>query len=139
MCEEEVLLWLDQLKMIDELMNAKDAERSRVMAIATKCTANIDGMPRGSGGRSDKVGDGAVRLASLSEEKEALQLRKDKMLETLERLPASQFGVLHREYVRYMTQWEIACDMNYSTVSVWRIKKKALRTLGKILARTERG
>lgn len=134
MCEEDVLIWLDQIAKIDELLKAKDAERYQYMAAATKCTSNLDGMPRGGGGKSDKVGDNAVKLASLSEEKEALLKRKDAILKTLERLPTDEYGVLHRIYVRNMTQWEVACDMNYSTVSVWRIKKRAMRLLGKILS-----
>lgn len=139
MCEEDVLRWLEQIRKIDELIQAKDAERARIMALATRCTSNIDGMPRGGGGRSDKVGDGAVKLASLSEAKDALQQRKDNIIKTLEQLPADEFGVLHREYVRYMRQWDIACDMNYSTVSVWRIKKRALRLLGEILSNKKEG
>lgn len=135
MREEDVLSWLGQIRKLDELIRAKDAERSRVMARATKCTSSIDGMPRSGGGRSDKVGDGAVKLASLSEEKEALQQKRDRIVKTLEQLPADEFGVLHREFVLGMTQWQIACDMNYSTVSVWRIKKRALRLLGEILSK----
>ena len=138
MHEEDVLSWLERIRKIDELIQAKDAEREHAMALATKCTSSIDGMPRG-GKRSDKVGDGAVKLASLSEEKETLRRERDRIVKTLEQLPTNEYGVLHREYARNMTQWEISCDMNYSTVQVWRIKKRALRLLGEILSNKKEG
>mgnify|MGYP003310467071 FL=1 len=55
------------------------------------------------------------------------------MIATLEKLPAKEYGVLHREYIRYMTQEEIADDMHYSTVQIWRIKQNALELLKDVM------
>lgn len=126
--EAAVIAWLEQIRKLDELIKAEIAD---IMAQATKITASLDGMPHG-GGVSDKVGDGAVRLAD-SEELNKLKQQRQYIINTIKLLPAKEFGVLHREYVQNMTQRQIADDMYYTTVTVWRIKKEALRLLGDIL------
>ena len=133
MDEKAVIEWLEQIAKLDELIQAKEFEIADIMAQATKMTASISGMPHG-GGVSDKVGDNAVKLADRhTEELNALKQQRQYIINTIKLLPANEFGVLHREYVRGMSQEWIAEDMNYSTVQVWRIKKKALYLLGDML------
>jgi DNA-directed RNA polymerase specialized sigma subunit len=92
----------------------------------------MDGMPHAPG-VADKVGSLTVKLLSLEEELKKYDDQRNAMLDVLQMLPAAEYGVLHREYVRYMTREEIGADMKYSTVQVWRIKKKALKMLEFIL------
>lgn len=133
MDETAVIDWLKQVAKLDELIQSKEFEIADIMAQATKMTASLDGLPHG-GGVSDKVGDNAVKLADhRRDELNALYRKKDYIIHTIELLPADEYGVLYREFVRGLTQWEISCDMNYSTVTIWRIKKRALKMLGKIL------
>lgn len=128
MDEKAVIDWLGQIKKLDELIKAKEFE---IMAQATKMTASLDGMPHG-GGVSDKVGDGAVKLAE-DKDLNDLKQRRQYIIDTIKLLPAKQFGVINREYVQGMTQEQIAEDMNYCTVQVWRIKKIALKTLQDVM------
>lgn len=130
--------FLNQIAQIDELILSVDAERQRIWGKATNMTSSADGMPRSSG-VSDKVGDNSVELVRLENRRKDLIRRKEGIIAVLERLPAKEYGVLHREYVRYMTQEQIASEMGYCTVQVWRIKKGALRKLEKIIADNERG
>lgn len=133
MDEKAVIEWLAQIRKLDELIQAKVDEIADIMAKATKITASLDGMPH-SGGKSDKVGDNAVKLADRhTEELSALEQQRQYIIDILKTLPADEFGVLRREYVKGMSQEQIAFDMSYSTVSIWRIKKRALRLLGDIL------
>lgn len=136
--ESAVIAWLEQIAKLQELIRAKEFEIAEIMAQATKMTASIDGMPHG-GGVSDKVGDNAVKLADRhTEELEALKQQKQYIIDTIKMLPANELGVLYREFVRGMSQEQIAEDMNYCTVQVWRIKKRALRLLGESIKRGDR-
>ena len=133
MDEKSVVSWLEQIKKLDELIRAKEDDIAAIYGRATKITASIDGMPH-CGGKSDKVGDGAVLLADKdSAELASLKQQRQYILDTIKLLPAKQFGVLDREYVRGMSQEQIAYDMGYCTVQVWRIKKKALQSLQDVI------
>jgi hypothetical protein len=129
---QNVIEWLESVKKLDELIAAKEVEREQLMTLATKITPEITGMPFG-GGVTDKVGNIGAKLAELARETDAAWDRyinqKAEVIRTLEKLPANEYGVLHREYIRYMTQEAIARDMGYSTVQIWRIKQKALEFL----------
>lgn len=133
----DVEAWLEQFAKLDELIEAKKAERERVREAAYNTVGNMDGMPHAPG-VADKVGSLAVKLADAEEEIARYERDKRARNAILERLPAAEYGVLHREYVRGMKQEHIAREMGYSTVSVWRIKKRAFRKLAEILEK-ERG
>lgn len=124
--------WLEQFAKLDELIEAKRAEVERVRALATSAVAGMDGMPHAPGA-ADKVGNLTVRMLTLEEEQERYERQREEMLRILERLPAEEYGVLHREYVRGMKREEAAMDMGYCTVQVWRIKKRAVRMLSELL------
>lgn len=129
----KVVKWLEQVRKLDELINAKLAERQQLMDMGTKITSGqMDGMPHADG-ISDKVGNVAAKIADLTKETDAAWDRyidqRAEVIRVLEELPANEYGVLHREYIRYMTQEAIAEDMGYSTVQIWRIKQSALRML----------
>lgn len=129
---ENVVEWLESVKKLDELIVAKEVEYDQLMTMATKITPVITGMPHG-GGVTDKVGNYAIKLAQLAQETNAAWDRyidqRSEVIRILEKLPANEYGVLHREYIRYMTQEDIARDMGYSTVQIWRIKQSALAIL----------
>lgn len=133
MDEKAVIEWLEQIAKLDVQINAKEDEIAKYMALATKMTASISGMPHG-GGISDKVGGNAVKLAELSKEKEALEKQKDYIIKTLKKLPADEFGVLYREFALYMKQTEISHEMGFSRWTVWRIRNNALENLKKLLS-----
>lgn len=128
----DALEFLKRIAMIDELLASNEAERQELWDRATKKTSSADGMPRASG-VSDKVGNNAVKIVHLERQRESLMRDKENIKNVLMRLPAREYGVLHREYFRHMTQEQIASEMGYCTVQVWRIKKRALESLGKIL------
>lgn len=124
----DVVEWLEQIAKLDELIHTKEDKIQKLLASATKMTASLDGMPHGSG-ISDKVGENAIKIADLSQEKEALKQQREHIIKTMQMLPLNEFKVLHREYVLCMSRKEIAADLNYTRVQVWRIKQKALERL----------
>lgn len=139
MREEDVLRWLERFKKLDEMISINRSEQEAAMAYATKCTSSIDGMPRGGSGKADRVADGAVRRTVLEAEAEGLEQERQGKLEVLKQLPPDEYGVLYRIYVRRITRWETACEMHFSEVSVWRIKKRATRMLAELLTEQKAG
>jgi RNA polymerase sigma factor (sigma-70 family) len=131
--------WLEQVAKLDELIIGKLAERDRLMALATNVTAKpMDGMPYSNTGiTSRKVENAVVELTMLSDDIDALIRKfkslKKEVIETIEKLPCNEYAILHRRYIRYMTWEEIAEDMGYSTMQIWRIKKKAIKNLKDVM------
>lgn len=130
--------YLNQIKKLDELIDAKIAERNRVWSIATNVNSKTsDGMPHAKGNVSDPVGVGAIRLYIVERELDDLIDRyvdyKQEVVKTLEKLPDKEYGVLHRYYIRNMTLEQIAEDMGYCERQISRIKKDALQYMEDVL------
>lgn len=130
MDKQSVLDWLEQFNKLDELIEAKRAEEELLQGISSK--SGYDGMPHSSG-VSDSVGNNVIRLLEVEKERKILEDQRSDMLEKIKLLPALQFGVIHREYVRKMKRDDVADDMGYCAVQIWRIKQEALKNLGDIL------
>ena len=124
--------YLIRVRHLDELIKAKCAERDQLMVLATSVSANMDGMPHASG-KSDKVGNIAVKLADLENEINEMidryvNLKRD-VVTKLEALPHQEYLVLHKYYIQGMTLAAIANDMYYHRVTVSKIKARAMERL----------
>lgn len=135
----DVCEWLERVGRYEEILNAKLAERDRLMSFATRITPSMDGMPRGAGGVSDRVGSAAVKLAALSADTDKMLERymkhKQAVTEALEQLPTNEFGALHRRYIQHMTWYEVAADMGKSCAQVFRYHREGIVRLQEILKR----
>lgn len=124
--------WLSGVKDLDDLISAKQIERDRLMAIATNCTPELDGMPHGSN-VSDKVGNIAVKLADMAREINDLidyyLEYKRNVTKALQKLPNIEHLVLHKYYIQGQSYDDIAKDLGYCRQQIWRIKTKALQNL----------
>lgn len=135
--------WLFQVRKLDELINAKLAERTRLKAIATDISAKpIDGMPFSNTGTvSQRMPNAVIKLIELEHEIDKLIDKyideKQEVLRILEQLPEKEYGVLHRHYIQYMTWEQVADDMGYSTMHIFRFRKKALKNLQMLLNVTQ--
>ena len=135
----DVQQWLEQVKKLDELINAKLAERQRLIEIATDISPReMDGMPHSNTGLvSQKMQNAVINLVMLANEINRLVDRyvdyKAQVVKSLEKLPDKEYAVLHRYYIRYMTLEQIAEDMGYSVRQIMRIKKKSLQNLEDVL------
>lgn len=136
MTYDDVLDWLNQVKMLDELIDAKISERDQWLELGTKITPIMSGMPHAPG-VSDKVGNAAVKLADMAEEINILidQLisHKQWVCSVLERLPAEEYGVLHRHFIQYKTLGQIADEMDYCYMQIWRFKESGIGHLQTML------
>jgi RNA polymerase sigma factor (sigma-70 family) len=135
----DVEKWLEQVEKLDQLIIGKIAERDRLFELATNTSSKpMDGMPfNNTGSVSRKVENASVELALLADETDKLIRRftehKQKVIDAIEKLSPDEYAVLHRRYIRYMTWDKIASNMNYSTMQVWRIKKKAIKNLKDVM------
>ena len=145
----DVREWLETYKKADELINGKKAEkkdllneRQRLIDIATDISAKMpDGMPHSNTGTvSQKMQNAVISKIIVDWEIENVDNAisayldfKKTVITAIEKLPAKQYGVLHRYYIRGMTMEAIAAEMGKSTVQIWRIKKKALENLENVI------
>ena len=131
--------WLEQVKKLDELITAKLAERQRYIDMATDISPKMpDGMPfNNTGMTSKKLENAVLSLIELERQLDKIIDRyvdyKQTVVSTLEKLPEKEYGVLHRHYIRFMTWEQVAEDMGYSTVQIWRIKKNGLKILEDVI------
>lgn len=130
---------LESIRKLDELINAKLAERTRLRELATATTAKpMDGMPfTNTGTVNQKIQDIVIKLVMLEEETNALIDKyideKQEIVRVIEMLPEREYGVIHRYYIQGMTWEQVAEDIGYCTTQVWRIKKCALEIIDDIL------
>lgn len=130
---------LEDIRKLDELINAKLAERTRLRELATATTAKpMDGMPfTNTGTVNQKIQDIVIKLVMLEEETNALIDRyideKQEIVRVIEMLPEREYGVIHRYYIQGMTWEQVADDIGYCTTQVWRIKKIAFEIIEDIL------
>ena len=120
--------FFEQIRKLEELIVAKKADWEMLLAMGTKITAGMDGMPHGSD-VADKIGNISAKMADLSSEISLLEERRDKLLKVLEELPPDEYGALHRHYIRGMTWEEVAEDMNISIATAYRYRRSGLELL----------
>lgn len=132
-------MYLNQVRKLDQLIDAKIAERDRLIALATDISPSpMDGMPHSNTGTvSQRMQNAVVNLIMLEQELDRIIDKyvdyKQEVVRMLEALPEKEYGVLHRYYIRYMTLEQIAEDMRYSTTQIWRIKKNGLKILQDVI------
>lgn len=133
---QTVIEWLEKVRKLDELIDAKCAERDQLWALATKITPVVSDMPHG-GGVTDKVGNIAAKLADLAQQTNDLVDQyvdyKQMVIKELEKLPPKQYGTLHRYYIQYMTWEQVAEDMDRSTMQIWRYWQDGLKNLANVV------
>lgn len=136
--------YLGRILELDARIDRKQAEKERVMELATHITPTMSDMPHGGGGTSDKVGNAGARLADLEHEIVAtideLIDAKREVLAILELLPVDDYQVLHMHFVQGLTYEEIADNFQPKPKSVrqiHRIKSRAIKRVQTILDERE--
>jgi DNA-directed RNA polymerase specialized sigma subunit len=139
--------YLDQVKILDSLIINKTAEQEQLREMAEKITQANDGMPHGTG-VSDKIGNAVAGLVDLQNEIAVLVVTFKGILQdvtkTIEKLPEEQYKVIHAKFIlkrkelgnhrSWYHSWEEVADIvGYSESQVYRIKKKAIRNIQRIL------
>ena len=134
-----IIEWLERVRKLDQLIDAKIAERDRLKELATDISPKpMTGMPFDHTGMvSRKLEDAVIKLIDLARETDKLVDQyvdhRQAVIDALEKLPEREYGALHRHYIRYMTWDQVAEDMGYCTTQIWRIKKNGLKILQDVI------
>ena len=129
--------YLKQIQKLDCLINNKLAEKERIFSIATNINQTLSGMPHNSG-VSDKVGDGAVKLADMESEIDRMvdeyADKKGEVIHTIEQLPAMEYDVIHKHYIQGRAWEDVAQSAGYTLDNIFKIRTKALEHIDKMIA-----
>lgn len=133
--------FLSRYRTLNEEINAKLDEAAQIRALAERVTPSENG--GGSGAVSDRVGHGAARLVDLEREIDREIDRLVDMREEIETVIAKVKDVrlhliLTERYIIGSNYEKIAEKIGVSYMHTWRLHKKALSEVEKIL-RSENG
>lgn len=117
-------------RRVDMRINARLEERSRVMALATRCTPSYTGMPH-AGGVSNRVEDGVVRLdeleRELSDEIDFYVRLRRLAHEVVRSIPDTRYqDILTLRYFNSYGWERVAEEMGYESNYIWRVHGYAL-------------
>lgn len=134
--------FLRQLKKLDCMIENKLVEKQQWKAIAMGTTAQMGGERVQASSSQQKMADAVGRYMDIEREVDEcidrlVDTKKD-VISVIEQLETSQYDILHKKYVQYLTFDEIAAIKNKSTSSITSIHGIALKNVQKILDERER-
>lgn len=107
--------YLEQIAFYDKRINIKETKLKQLWARYTKTTSAPDKEPIQSSGISDKVGNGAVEIATLNNEIARLKAEKQKRLDLIESVTKPlDYAILYGKYIDQKKLVDIAQEENYS-------------------------
>lgn len=129
--------FLRQLKKLDKMIENKLAEKARWKAIATGTTAQMGGEKVQSSGSQQKMADAVCRYVDIEKEIDEqidilIDTRQD-VINVIERLNTTEYDILHKMYVQYMSLYDVADIYNKSYSWATTVHGRALKNVQAIL------
>ena len=135
-------LYLIQIRMSERKIENKIAEIQRLETMADNISPHLSEVKVSSTPDPHRAQEVWSRLVDaqdeLINEVDALTDLKKEVTRTLEKLPPSEYDVLHRIYVRGQSVQKVADETHYSRPTVYKIKSRGIEMLQKILDSDER-
>lgn len=130
--------YLQQIRKLDMIITNKIAEKEQWSAMAMSVTASFSGGERvQASGSQQKMENAIVRYVDLEKEIDRriddLVDTKVKVIQTIERLPAIEYDILHKVYIQYKELYEVAEDYNKTYSWATTVHGRALKDLQDIL------
>jgi hypothetical protein len=129
--------YLERLGTLSKRIDAHIREKEQLMAMATRATTAISGMPKGSDSKNtfekfmDKIMDMEMGIVA---EIDRLADEKAKTREMIDMLASEHYrDVLKWKYVEMHSTQRIALMIPCDRTTVWRVEKEALSELNKIM------
>ena len=126
--------YLNQAYWLDKSINSKYKMIDRLRSLSTKCTSSVTGMPKNPGRSLSGMADAAIKIADLENEIQAdisklVDLKREIMLciDTAEN--PEHKALLELRYLCYCPWNKIAEEMGFGIDNVFKLHKKALKTL----------
>lgn len=127
--------YLKNIEKIDRLIEEKIHQKEDLRNM--KITASIDGMPRGNGGSSDKIGNAVAKIGEIEEEIDSkideLVALKLEATGLINKLDVQENLLLDMRYIRGMDWETIADEFCYEKRNVHRLHSRALNRLEEIM------
>ena len=134
--------YLRQLRKLDLMINNKMIEKEQWKAIATVTTARADCDRVQSSGSKQKMADAIGRYIDIENEIDRcidnlVDAKKD-VISVIEQLEQSEYDILHKVYIQYMSLSDVAAmeDKSYSLITT--IHGNALKHVQIILNEREK-
>ena len=129
--------FLRQLKKLDKMIENKLAEKARWKAIATGTSAQIGGEKVQSSGSQQKMADAVCRYVDIEKEIDEqidilIDTRQD-VISVIEKLKTTEYDILHKMYVQYMSLYDVADIYNKSYSWATTVHGRALKNVQAIL------
>jgi len=129
--------FLRQLKKLDKMIENKLAEKVRWKAIATGTTAQMGGEKVQSSGSQQKMADAVCRYVDIEKEIDEqidnlIDTRQD-VISVIEKLNTTEYDILHKMYVQYMSLYDVADIYNKSYSWATTVHGRALKNVQAIL------
>ena len=129
--------FLRQLKKLDKMIENKLAEKARWKAIATGTTAQMGGEKVQSSGSQQKMADAVCRYVDIEreidEQIDVLIDTKQDVINVIEKLKTTEYDILHKMYVQYMSLYDVADIYNKSYSWATTVHGRALKNVQAIL------
>lgn len=130
--------YLRQVERLDARIKNKLIERQQWKDIALGITANMGGEKVQSSGSQQKMADAIVKCVDMESEinsliDELISAKKE-VISTIERLDSpTEYDVLHKRYIQYMTLQEIADDYGRDYTTITTCHGRALKNVQVLL------
>lgn len=129
--------YLRQLKMLDRLIENKLAEKEQWKAMATSTTQQLSADRVQTSGNPQKMADAVCKIIEIEAEIDAcidsLVDTKRDVIKTLERLNPTEYDLLHKVYVQFLTFEEVADKKGKSYSWVTTVHGRALKNVQRLL------
>ena len=128
--------FLNQIKKLDKLIENKLAEKEQWKLIASGTTIQLRERVQSSGSQQ-KMADAVVKYIDIESEINAcidsLISKKKDVISVIEQLDATEYDILHKVYVQYLSLYDVAeiYDKSYSWVTS--VHGNALKNVREIL------
>ena len=130
-------IFLQQLKKLDYMITNKIIEKEQWMTIATGTTAQMGGERVQSSSSQQKMADAVGKYIDMEKEIDRIidmlvDTRQD-VINVIEKLNATEYDLIHKIYVQYLTLDDVAelYEKSYSWVTT--VHGRALKNVQKIL------
>ena len=128
--------FLNQIKKLDKLIENKLAEKEQWKLIASETTIQLKERVQSSSNQQ-KMADAVVRYIDIESEINAcidsLVSKKRDVISVIEQLDVTEYDILHKVYVQYLSLYDVAeiYDKSYSWVTS--VHGNALKNVREIL------
>lgn len=129
--------FLKQPKKLDKMIENKLIEKEQWKSIATGTTAQMGGERVQSSGSQQKMADAIDRYMDIEAEIDhaidRLVERKNDVISVIEQLNATEYDILHKVYIQYLTLYDVSVVYNKTYSWATTIHGRALKNVQRIL------